>query len=54
MVNNVESRRAEILPSPSRLARVVGKHGRTLHVALFESHTVAVFDVDCRDDQHDD
>ena len=47
-------RRTGFDPASCRVDRVIGKHGGVLHVALAQTHTLSVFQVDCRYQDHRD
>ena len=51
-IDHVQTPRALRGPVLRHRRRVVGEHGRGLHVALFEAHAVAVLQVNGGDDQH--
>ena len=51
-VDQVQPARAGVEPAARHRGRVVAERGDGLHVALFEAHALAVFEVDRRDQQH--
>ena len=51
-VDEVQAPGAGLQPAPRHRGRVVAEGGGSLHVALLEAHTLAVLEVDGRDQQH--
>jgi hypothetical protein len=51
-VHQVHTTRALVHPHASHSRRVLTKHGGLVHVALLEANTLAVFQINGRDQQH--
>ena len=51
-VNHMQATRALLDPLRSHRARIVRKNGGIVHVALLQAHTLAVLEINRRDDQH--
>jgi hypothetical protein len=50
-VDQMQAARALLQPVLRHRGRVVGEHGRALHLALAQAHALAVFQVDRGNDQ---
>ena len=51
-VDQVQAARPGVDPAPRHRSRVFAEGGGVVHVALFQTHELAVFEVDCGDQQH--
>ncbi|BEH20001.1 hypothetical protein GTC3P0254_51820 [Burkholderia pseudomallei] len=48
----MQTPRPEIDPFTGHRRRILGKNRRLVHIALFEAHTLTVFKIDGRNQQH--
>src|SRR5690606_10664 len=51
-VDDMQPSRAQFEPVTGHANRVFGKNGGVIHVALLEADTAAVFEIDCRNNNH--